>query len=155
MASEFDKMFSDFEERKQREIIASDDKAAKHAAFRQKAINIINEKVAPVLQEICTDIQTRGHESQVNLLTGTHYHPSANLAFRITTDNRSTHISSSHISFATTSPQDGMEVRMDIWGAEGKQESYGGQIFKPLTAVTTKWIRTQTLLFIQSVLKAQ
>lgn len=155
MASDLDKMFSDFEARKLREKEAQDEMDAKHKAFRDKAIKIVNERVAPVLRDLCADLKRRGHESEVSLFVDNHSYPSAQLSFRAVNKEPHSYTSASKLSFSTTTSEDKVEIRKEIWGAKGKDESpsYGGQpSFKLLDDVTAEWVKTQVVSFVSTVL---
>ena len=155
MPSDVEKMFSDFQARKLREKEAQDESAAKHQAFRDKAISVINQHIAPALRGISVELKQHGHESEVSLVVDNCSYPSVNLSFRLISKKPHTNTTPSLMTFATTTSEDRVEVRTEIWGAKGKDESHsyrGAPNFKLLDEVTEKWVKAQTLSFVGSVL---
>lgn len=154
---ELDKIFSDFERRKQREKEAQDKKDAKHKAFRIVAVKIINEKVAPLLKEISAHIKDHGHEAKVSLLIDGYSYPRVSMSFQVVCEDLQCHTGISKISFFTATSEDRMEVNGEIWGKSGKSKcsSSDGQCFKLLSEVTPEWVKKQVLYFVGAVLNNQ
>lgn len=158
MENDMDKMFFEFATRKQHEKETQDERDAKHKVFRDSAIKIIRETVAPVLGELSADLKRRGHQSEVSLSLEMQSYPSAQLSFQVVSSDPHSYANVSKLSFATTTSEDRMEVRKVTWGSKGKDESdsFGGALrFKLLADVTSDWVREQVFSFIGAVLKKQ
>jgi hypothetical protein len=131
-------------------------KNSKDREVQQSAIAYIQERIAPVLNEVCGQLEARGHEASVQLNLDQYSYPSAHLTFRVVNDEPHSYVSKSKLSFVLTQTKTGIEVQREIVSRSGSGSSRGhsgAQQSKSFSDLTSDWAKEQALSFVAEVLK--
>ena len=149
--SELDKLFSDYEERKQKEKEADEKKRLQEKELRDRSIPVLKSVVLPVLKELSLAIQQKGHESAVEVHFENYVFPSVTLTFTPAVKGRegAIYVSASKLVFSHT--ESGHIEASEERTRAGKQTHYGRVTLK-ISDMSEEVVRSRALSFIEAVL---
>lgn len=147
--SDIEKLFDDYEQRKNTEKTAQKERETQEQEIRQQSSNTIKTIILPVLTELSPTIQQRGHGFSFTESSEDPNWLGVHIYFEPQTETNRRYRSKLHISAR------GIQVSMneEILGKSGSSRS--GTVIDGTNAhVTAEWLRTQVIAFLERVLKA-
>lgn len=154
--SDLDKLFGDFDKRKQDEAEAQEAKATKAKQLKAETIAILEAVVRPALVELSEAIIAKGHRAEVRERLDNYSYPSIGLAFRPYASDKMNRVPESTIHFLHT---DSGLIKVDqkIESPDGKKHSdysdYSTNSQWQLATVSQEKVRDRAMQFVTAVLK--
>lgn len=153
--SDLDKLFGDFEKRKQDEKEAQEAKSATSRKLKEDTLAILQSVVSPALKELAESINEKGHRAEVREHFETYVYPSVGIAFFPTVEGKTAHREST-IHFIHTD-KGNIKVEQRVQSRDGSKPSpysdYSTNNEWPLKTVSQEKVRERATEFIASVLK--
>lgn len=155
MSDDLDKLFGDFDKRKQEEKEAAEAAEANRKKLREETTAILESVVRPALQDLAEAINTKGHRAEVRERSGNYSYPSVSLAF-FPNASEQRYPSESTIEFLHT---DGGQIKIDqkIQSADKSParsvHDYSTNSHWKLNTVSQEKVRERAMQFIAAVLK--
>jgi hypothetical protein len=146
-----DNLLNDFNQRKKQELNATAQKGVEADKLRSVFLNILHEKISPILRDLAGKITTKGHSASVKENFDNMLYPSVTFSFTPTLPNPPAYTPPSTLRFAYTEA-DSIEISQTITGNSRSQALHNINI-GPST-VSEDVIRSQVLAFISAALNA-
>ena len=155
--SDLDKLFGDFDTRKQEEKDAKEAKTSKARQLKDETIAILESVVRPTLKELSEAIAAKGHRAEVRERFANYSYPSVGLAFYPKTTSEFDYPSESTINFQHTDSGH-IKIEQKIQSSDRNKRSdysdYSTNGQWALATVSQDKVRERVLQFIEAVLKA-
>lgn len=150
--SDLDHLLDGYDARKKSEKEADEQKLSQEKDLRDKTVEVLKTIILPVLNEMSTVVQQRGHECKIIEANETSSTPDVKLLFTPLYKDRDnfTRPHLSGLSFTHT-PNGRIEVHQEF-NVKGQQRSHKTEL--RLSDVTTDKVRSEVLSFLETVLNA-
>jgi len=150
--NELDKLFSEYEERKQKEREKEEIRQSEQQALRDKTIESITKTIIPIMLEFKKKCEEKGYYVAIVQRLKNHSYPNVEFSFKPKQqDPFSGYIASSTITF-THSDEGKIIIKRDIEGKQSANLNYADEI--AVETVNKQSIRVTLESFIKNVLKA-
>jgi hypothetical protein len=149
--TDLDDLLNDFNQRKKQELNATAQKGVEADKLRSVSLNVLQEKISPILKALAGTITAKGHTASVQESFDNNGYPSVTFSFTPTLPNSPAYTPPSTIRFAHTEAGS-IELSQTITGNSRSQALHNINI-GPST-VSEDVIRSHVLAFISAALNA-
>lgn len=149
-----DRLFDQFDAKRQAEKTAAAQNAETERAVRQQALTALRNFVVPAFERIAQDVGRRGYEAKLQERFDNFVYPGVTFSFRLVPQEQNAPYTQASTLSVALSSNGGLEVTCHIHGPKLHMAGGAPSGSFPINKIDAAWAETQAVAFIRTVLNA-